>query len=98
MHYVTNSVHLNSFTPVSLAGVLQRAGWRSVRVASGGFLPKVTEKDATRIMAVAVRDDEAPRLPFAAEPLRTAEDALRAYGRRLGPDGKVPSSKSEVGK
>ena len=91
-HYVSNPVHINSLTTASLSGLLQRAGWRPLRIASGGFLPDPTTDESRRIMAVAVRDRLAATLPLPREPLRVAEDALRAYGRMLGADGRVRAS------
>jgi SAM-dependent methyltransferase len=96
LHYVTNPVHINSFTSASLAGMMQCTGWRPVRVASGGFLPDATAKEMTRVMAVGVRDHRAPALPPPVEPLSIAEEALRAYGRLLGPDGKLRRSEGDV--
>jgi len=86
--YISNPLHINSFTTASLTCLLQRSGWRPLRVVSGGFMPEPTKDDRERIMAVAIRDDRAPALPMPAEPLSVAEEALRAYGRTLGVDGK----------
>jgi SAM-dependent methyltransferase len=87
--YVASAVHINSFTTANVRHLLQRNGWSPVRVESGGFLPERGGKEAERIMAIAVRDDEARTRPMQPGALQVAEDALRQYGRLLGVDGKV---------
>jgi hypothetical protein len=86
--YVSNPVHLNSFTTASLTTLMQRTGWRPIRVTSGGLVLEPSSKATTRLTAVGVRDAGASTLPLPTSPLTVAEKALRAYGRLLGPDGK----------
>ena len=88
LHYVTNRMHINTFTGASLAIALRRTGWRPVRVVTGTSLPEAAGDDAARLSAIAVRDARADSDPLPADPLSVAVDALRAYGRLLGPDGK----------
>ena len=91
LRYASNPHHINSFTDVSLWGMLQRTGWRPVRVESGTCLPNPSEDDTRRIIGVAQRDPNAASQARPREPLRAAEDALREYGRLLGADGKPVS-------
>jgi SAM-dependent methyltransferase len=92
LHYVANQMHINAFTGTSLATALRRTGWRPVSVVSGASLPQAAGDDITRLSAVAVRDARADTEAVSADPLLVAENALRAYGRLLGPDGKVQAA------
>lgn len=89
LHYVANPMHINTFTGTSLGIALRSTGWRPVSVVSGTSLPHTAGDDVTRLSAVAVRDACADTEAVPADPLRVAENALRAYGRLLGPNGKV---------
>jgi len=86
-HYVLNSVHINAFTASSLRHLLQRTGWRTVHAASGGMIP-----EPTRLMAVARRDDAMGQDGPDAQAIGVAQEALRRYGRLLGPDGRLRAS------
>jgi 2-polyprenyl-3-methyl-5-hydroxy-6-metoxy-1,4-benzoquinol methylase len=85
-HYVMNSVHINAFTASSLRHLLRRTGWRTLHAASGGMIP-----EPTRLMVVASRDDAARQEGPDARAIGAAEDALRQFGRQLGPDGRLRS-------
>jgi SAM-dependent methyltransferase len=88
LHYTIYSVHINAFTASSLGEILRRAGWELRGAGSAAELPQAASKDATRLLAVARRTTPADSAAAGA-PLTMAEDALRAYGRRLDVNGKV---------
>ena len=83
-HYVLSSVHINAFTENSLRNLLRRTGWKTVHAASGGLIP-----EPTRLMAVAIRDDAMGEERPDAGAIGVAQEALRSYGRLLGPDGRL---------
>lgn len=90
LRYVAAGVHINSFTSTALQNVLRVAGWAPVRVfprtAWGPFTSAAGEGNAFAVLAR--RDGSAADDSLAPGALAPAIEALRAWGRHVGPDGK----------
>jgi 2-polyprenyl-3-methyl-5-hydroxy-6-metoxy-1,4-benzoquinol methylase len=90
LRYVAAGVHINSFTSTALQNVLRVSGWTPLRVFPrqewSPYASAAGEGNAFGVLAR--RTDSADQAELSPHALESAIEALRAWGRNVGADGK----------